>query len=856
MATPTIADVLIDELAILERRDHPPRERQVPEQPPAPADPAAAAARLARNLAREAKVQKIHDYVHAASDTDAQMVRARVAMLDEHVTGLSFSGGGIRAGTFAVGFLQGLANLGLLERFDYLSTVSGGGYAGGWLTAWLKREGDVKNVERQLDFSHVRQAQAQRGEFRWDRDPLPAVDEEPEPLRHLRAYSSYLFPNPGPLSVDTWSVIMIWLRNVLINLLLLFPLAMLAVLDARLGVYFFNFLNADNIASVNWGWFFANLFLIGGLASAMLALVMTTWALPEFRSPQIHHRARSERERKKARWKAHLALIFTIAAAFGLTVSSRWMLWHLGESFPKLVEGFRGDGGDTTIMSTLFGLVSGYLDLLQLPSFLLVMTIFALFMAIGSFVNGLRYRAQGAVRDGGIHRRGERRLRVRAGAGDDPRVCATEPPRPDDDLRDPRGACGGDRIDRGRSRDLGAVDHRGRARVVGASHRPAGSRVDLLDARHRSDALPARGIPGGRGGPRVAIASGWLGTTALGVLTGRFVLPKLQAKGGGQIVAKVAALAPPIFLVGLIGLVGLLASLLLNSPALNAPHGDDLTPFAYYLEGVRGTSVWMILLLAFAFGGLAFVGSKLIDVNLFSLNAMYANRLIRCYLGASRQMENWQKRWVDVPRDMTVDAGAPSVSLGASAPSVRDPNPVTDFDPGDDLPLSDLRIGGTGMGQREYWGPHLLVNTTLNLVAGTDLARQSRKGESFLLSPLYCGAKGVGYVKLDADNPEVRANLTLGRAISISGAAVDPNMSFYQSPALTALLAVFDARLGSWMQNPRMIKEKKKKRRHPRHTEQRLDGREPEVRRPARDRAVGRDRRHGKICPPLRRRPL
>ena len=68
------------------------------------------------------------------------------------------------------------------------------------------------------------------------------------------------------------------------------------------------------------------------------------------------------------------------------------MLWHLGESFPRLVEGFRGDGGDTTVVSTLFGLVSGYLDLLQLPSFLLVMTIFALFMAIGSFVNGLRYR--------------------------------------------------------------------------------------------------------------------------------------------------------------------------------------------------------------------------------------------------------------------------------------------------------------------------------------------------------------------------------------------------------------------------------------------------------------------------------
>ena len=748
------------------------------------------------------------------------MMRARVAMLDEHVTGLSFSGGGIRAGTFAVGFLQGLAHLGLLERFDYLSTVSGGGYAGGWLTAWLKREGDVKNVERQLDFSHVRQAEAQRGEFRWDLDPRPAVDEEPEPLRHLRAYGSYLFPNPGPLSVDTWSVITIWLRNVLINLLLLFPLAMLAVLAARLGVFFFNFLNADSIASVNWGWFFANTFLVAGLISAMLALGMTSWALPEFRSPRTHHRARSEHERSKARWKAHLALIFTIVAAFGLTVSSRWMLWHLGESFPRLVERFRGDGGDTTIVSTLVGLASGYLDLLQLPSFLLVMTIFAVFMAIGSFVNGLRY---GALKERFVTAAfiagasagflyvlvlGMIRTFARMDRPDLMTIFAIP------------GALGVVTASivvevaiSGRSITEGEREWWGRltARLAVASlYWMLGIGATLY--------LPAAFLAAGAAA-RVAIASGWLGTTALGVLTGRFVLPKLQAKGAGQLVAKVAAIAPPIFLIGLLGLVGLLASLLLNSPALNAPHGDDLTPFAYYLEGVRGTSVWMILLLAFGFGGLAYLGSQLVDVNLFSLNAMYANRLIRCYLGASRQMENWQERWVQSPRDMKVNAGAPSISLGAAAPSVRDPNPVTDFDPADDLPLSDLRIGGTGMGQREYWGPHLLVNTTLNLVAGSDLAWRSRKGESFLLSSLYCGAKGVGYVKLDAANQELRENLTLGRAISISGAAVDPNMSFYQSPGLTALLAVFDARLGSWIQNPRMTTEKKKKRGHARHTE-------------------------------------
>ena len=50
--------------------------------------------------------------------------------------------------------------------------------------------------------------------------------------------------------------------------------------------------------------------------------------------------------------------------------------------------------------------------------------------------------------------------------------------------------------------------------------------------------------------------------------------------------------------------------------------------------------------------------------------------------------------------------------------------------------------------------------------------------------------------------------MTLGRAITLSGAAVDPNMSFYQSSSLTAFLTIFNARLGQWMQNPRFPKWK------------------------------------------------
>ena len=46
----------------------------------------------------------------------------------DNLIGLAFSGGGIRSATFNLGILQALAEKGLLHKFDYLSTVSGGGY--------------------------------------------------------------------------------------------------------------------------------------------------------------------------------------------------------------------------------------------------------------------------------------------------------------------------------------------------------------------------------------------------------------------------------------------------------------------------------------------------------------------------------------------------------------------------------------------------------------------------------------------------------------------------------------------------------------------------------------------------------
>ena len=63
--------------------------------------------------------------------------------------GLALSGGGIRSATFCFGLLRALAKNGVLRRFDYLSTVSGGGYIGSALGRLFHSgaAGNPKSVE-------------------------------------------------------------------------------------------------------------------------------------------------------------------------------------------------------------------------------------------------------------------------------------------------------------------------------------------------------------------------------------------------------------------------------------------------------------------------------------------------------------------------------------------------------------------------------------------------------------------------------------------------------------------------------------------------------------------------------------
>lgn len=134
---------------------------------------------------------------------DERTWSARAEALE--LVGIAFSGGGIRSATFNLGFAQALAKRGVLRRADFLSTVSGGGYIGSWLQAWIHRDG-LKRVEEELKKS-----------VGCETDPSHDCPTEPQPIAHLRRYSNYLTPKLGFFSADTWSFLSNYLRNSILN---------------------------------------------------------------------------------------------------------------------------------------------------------------------------------------------------------------------------------------------------------------------------------------------------------------------------------------------------------------------------------------------------------------------------------------------------------------------------------------------------------------------------------------------------------------------------------------------------------------------------------------------------------------
>jgi hypothetical protein len=304
--------------------------------------------------------------------------------------------------------------------------------------------------------------------------------------------------------------------------------------------------------------------------------------------------------------------------------------------------------------------------------------------------------------------------------------------------------------------------------------------------------------------------------TLVGGFSGRTPANDEEARGagrGGRLLGWLANLLAPLFFAFLMILLALGTNWLLASPLLAWLNSQSAKLYDYpcllggVLGGVlhsdparldelhcaAGNHAWLVtltplplVLLTGLF--LLVVGTTagmLVNTNKFSLHFMWRDRIIRAYLGASRD------------------------------PKQRNPQPFTNFDTDDNLYMCELRGQPHGIERPEMLEPkgeavnrkqrrklfHVL-NIALNLAGGDRLAWQDRKAESFTVSPLHSGSYWLGYRRSVAYGGD-DGGISLGTAVAISGAFVSPNMGYMMSsPVVRFLMTLFNVRFGWWLGNP------------------------------------------------------
>jgi 8-oxo-dGTP pyrophosphatase MutT (NUDIX family) len=281
------------------------------------------------------------DLPDADLDTRLQAFYERVHALDVSRSALCLSGGGIRSASFSLGILQGLARAGVLHKFHYLSTVSGGGYIGSWLTALIhrhfvaseggaapgapagrpRRESAATLLNRLAnlvatspgagpdDQPGSRPGAAIVGGL-LDRNAGLGADRPPEPaqIARLRRFTNYLSPRTGAFSLDTWTLAAVYVRNLVLNWLVVVPLLVAVLAIPHVA--------AAALGAAWAGGEMAVLATIVAPAAALLAVQALLVAWDAFAAPSTDVGAVEGR----ARWEGALLMIAGSWVAFASLV--------------------------------------------------------------------------------------------------------------------------------------------------------------------------------------------------------------------------------------------------------------------------------------------------------------------------------------------------------------------------------------------------------------------------------------------------------------------------------------------------------------------------------------------------------
>lgn len=688
---------------------------------------------------------------------------------------LCLSGGGIRSATFGLGILQGLARHNLLDKFHYLSSVSGGGYIASWLSAWIYR----KRVRLEED-GHPLSDEIFSAEFadRVQKDlALENIEDvEPVEISHLRAYSNYMSPRPGLFTTDTWTLVAVYLRNLLLNWTVFVPLIAAMLLLPRVFYAFLalflhdrspGFTAEETVA-------FVTSFVAGSFAVAA-AIVMRPTLRDTFWAKPVDLEGIEKAKTLEARVRTVCVfLVFLFAhsltsfwvwfdiepgtglpsilyfIAFGAAVFPAGVVLAVIYAFvhaqiksknpPKNTEEkretrkrtfYRGRELLTSLLSGALGgamlyLIVYLLEKLSVGYALSQTTLLLIYACFGIPLFLIVFQLTAVVFVG-----------IASKITDD--------------------------MDREWLSRFGGVTL---IIVIGWA---LISTIVLFGPKFVEGLLDGQWI-------RMAAGS-------IGAISGLITLilgfskkspaqnEKEPPSNTGFLLWFAPQVAAPVFAVFLLILITYATYSLMKLTGEHLPAWAAFSKIqtgSVFLDpypGIVLTLGWVVLLALL--GGLM---GWWVNVNKFSLHATYRERLIRAYLGASRAKE----------RATTA-------------------NHFTGLDSLDNLEMKYLRHK-----------PFHVVNMTLNLVKTTNLRWQNRKAESFTATALFCGSSnmdnGNGSYRPSREygmNQQNGKNITLGTAAAISGAAASPNMGYYTSSfAVSFLMALFNVRLGWWLGNP------------------------------------------------------
>lgn len=715
-----------------------------------------------------------------APDSKTKTVDPMLRAVDMKLTGLAFSGGGIRSATFNLGILQKLASLDVLDKIDYISTVSGGGYIGTWYTSWIKRSGSPSKITNMISP---------------DKSSDPFADEV-RPIRWLRMFSNYLSPNLGIMSPDAWTSGLTWLRNTLVNQTVLL-LVLLTVLSAILTLYkvWEGLGGMLHRVDTHYGWLFSFHAVLLFLASFLAAMAM------DFNSKSDQKRTAAHSSKKNSgrfvkfitETLPHILIIWSVICAllmsaflinndlYDVCPVGKPVIWFLIVVFlPSFL---------ALMIVAIWGnydqrcdlIKSGRANVVEKESSdeekkaqpkIIIWTLIGVASAVASalvswffylFWKNINFMA----------------IEIRAGlynmVGIEPKLWGNE-------------------VFDSKIKLLISIpivleiftlaiilrmaiigklfpDYRREwwGRTGAYLHRfmffwilicfAALIMPDLWANFKAEDALI--GIP---------ITGGWAAIVAWGVKIAFSSKGDEDPKKFAGIMNKIAKIVPFIFMIGVL----LLGSAIIEMiKKVNKSLVDDLGANCILTVGLAG---------------ITFLLSWRVGVNEFSLHHFYRNRLIRAFMGATRTRED----------------------------RIKTANAFSGFDTKDDILLSSMTV------KDGYFGPYPILNTALNATVVSALDRQDRKAESFVFTPLYCGydfsptrasTYNVDHVYEYGYRPtnrfsNVNGGPTIGTAMAISGAAVNPNWGYHSSAPMAFLLTIFNVRLGWWIGNTRLDKWK------------------------------------------------